>query len=295
MAAGAEARPAHQPYGGQPGYPAQPQTQPYQGFPQQQTQAAQPRYGAPQYGPPSFDQGGHDPYDRQDQYDSREQYGGYDEYGHDQGPQRSPSMRTLTIAVVAGCAVLGVGLGALLSGGAAASASAGKAGGAARHGASAGPGPADKSAQLEQAQKLSELLETASSNRSAVVNAVASVQACQALQQAQQTLTSAAQARADLVTQLDQLQVSALPSGTELVAKLTAGWQASQQADSHYAAWAAESTGPCQKKHHPKDGGEKAAGDAASSNATLAKREAAELWNRIASANNLPAKSPERL
>ncbi|WP_052442446.1 hypothetical protein [Streptacidiphilus neutrinimicus] len=291
-----------QPYGAQPGYAAR--TQPFQGFPQQQTQQAaygasyeqtqpyerapyepshfeQPQYEQPQYEQSPYDQGGYEP---------------YDDHGYDDGPHRNrPSMRTLGIAVVAGCAVLGIGLGALLSGGSSASASADKGGATAKHGATAGPGPGDKTAQLAQATALSALLDTASSNRTAVVNAVASVQACQTLPQDQATLTSAAQDRLSLITKLGQLQVSALPSGTELVAKLTAGWQASQQADSHYAAWAAESAPICQKKHHPKEGGESTAAVSASSNATLAKRDAAALWNKIASANNLPTKEPGQL
>ncbi|WP_052433951.1 hypothetical protein [Streptacidiphilus melanogenes] len=288
-----------QPYGAQPGYAAQ--TQPFQGFPQQQP-AQQAAYGAsyeqtqpyerasyepshfdqPQYDQPQYDQGGYEP---------------YDDHGYDDEPHRNrPSMRTLGIAVVAGCAVVGIALGALLSGGGSSASAAGDKGAGAKHGATAGgPGPGDKTAQLQQAQALSALLETASSNRTEVVNAVASVQACQALPQDQTTLNSAAQARAQLVTKLGQLQVSALPSGAALVAKLTAGWQASQQADSHYAAWAAESAPSCQKKHHPKDGGESTAAVSASSNATIAKREAAALWNRIASANNLPTKEPSQL
>ncbi|RAG82132.1 hypothetical protein DN069_29040 [Streptacidiphilus pinicola] len=272
------AAPQAQPYGGQPGYTAP--TQPYQAFPQQQAQ--------PDYGRPAYDQGG---------YDQGYDQGGYEQYDdYDEDPHRNrPSMRTLAIAVVVGCAVLGIGLGALLgSGNSSASASADKSAGT-KHGASAGPGPNDKGAQLAQAQKLSQLLETASSNRSAVINAVADIAACQALPAAQQALTNAAQARGDLVTQLGQLPVSALPSGKQLVADLTTGWQASQQADSHYASWAAESAGPCQKKHHPKAGGEKAAGDNVSGTATQAKREAAALWNTIASANGLPTKTSDRL
>ncbi|WP_052440558.1 hypothetical protein [Streptacidiphilus anmyonensis] len=288
-----------QPYGGHSGYAAAP-TQAYQGFPQQPVQQTQPvaygdSYDPPQsyeqaqpYEQPQYDQGGY-----QQQYDAQ----GYDDQGYDDEPHRNrPSMRTLGIAVVAGCAVVGIALGALLSGGGSSASAAGDKGAGAKHGATAGgPGPGDKTAQLAQARELSSLLETASSNRTAVVNAVASVKACQALPDDQTTLTFAAQARAALVTKLGQLQVSALPSGADLVAKLTAGWQASQQADSHYAAWAAESVGPCQKKHRPKDGGESVAAVAASSNATIAKREAAELWNKIATANNLPTKESSQL
>jgi hypothetical protein len=289
-----------QSYGAQPGYTAP--TQAYQGFSQQQPQTA--AYGRPyeqsqqspyeqsQYEPAQYDQGGYD----QGGYDQGG-YGQYDDQGYDDDPHRNrPSMRTLAIAVVAGCAVVGIGLGALLSGGGSSANATTAKGTTSNHGTtSGGPGPGDKSAQHAQAQALSQLLETASSNRLAVVNAVAGVQSCQALPQAQATLTSAAQARADLITKLGQLQVSALPSGSELVAKLTAGWQASQQADSHYAAWAVESEEPCQKKHHPKDGGESTAAVTASSEASNAKRQAAELWNRIASANNLPTKSMSQL
>ncbi|MEY9872279.1 hypothetical protein ABH931_001753 [Streptacidiphilus sp. MAP12-33] len=276
-------QPMQQSYPAQGGFPQQPQpqTQQYGGY-------QQGGYDQPGYDQPRYDQGGG--------YDQ----GGYDQYGdhgsYDEDPHRNrPSMRTLGIAVVAVCAVVGIGLGALLSGGSSGSgAQAGK--GPAKHGATAGADhTGDKAAQLAQATKLSGLLDQAASNRQAVIAAVDAINHCQGLQQDQQTLTTAAQDRANLVTQLGQLQVDALPSGQDLVTKLTAGWNASQQADLHYAAWAAQAAPGCQKKHHAKQDGEYASAVGASSEATQAKREAAELWNRIAAANNLSPKAYTQL
>ncbi|SEK21273.1 hypothetical protein [Streptacidiphilus jiangxiensis] len=282
------------------GQPTQPVGQGYgaPGFPQQTQPFAQQAQPTQQYGgyqQNGYQQGGQGGYE-QGGYEQ----GGYEQYddrdSYDEDPHRNrPSMRTLGIAVVAVCALAGIGLGALLSSGSSGGAEAGKGAKSAKHGATAAANPGDKAAQLDQAKKLSALLETASSNRSAVVAAVANVSHCQALPQAQQTLTQAAQARASLVTQLGQLQFDALPSGQELVNKLTAGWQASQQADEHYAAWAQQSIGICQKKHHPKEGGDATAAQQASSTATLAKSEAADLWNHIATANGLPPKDPHQL
>jgi hypothetical protein len=231
------------------------------------------------------DQGGPGGYNGYDGYD------GYDQYAD--GPQGGGrSLRNVAIGVVAACAVAGIGLGAMLSSG---SPTAAAQAGRAVTTRSASPAAIGGTTEASQARALSGLLASAANDRSAVIGAVSDIEGCQALLAAQQTLSQAAQARGQLVQQLGALNADQLPQGQQLIQALHDGWEASREADAHYAAWAMQSLGPCQKKHHPHPGGEKSAGDAASGTATRAKDEAASLWNPIASAQGLPTRSTAQL
>ncbi|WP_051945172.1 hypothetical protein [Streptacidiphilus rugosus] len=264
--------------------------------PQQAAYGQPPAQPQPSYEPPqpqpyaAYPQQQHGGYQDQGYQDGGYADGGYQ--GDHEPPRSGPSMRTIGIGVVAACAVVGIGMGALLSGGGSSSASP-KASGTAVSQPSAAKGGGQ--GVSPQAQALSALLETAGSNRASVISAVDDIKHCQGLPQAQQALTAAAQARGNLVTQLAALKVDQLQQGPALVDALTRGWQASQQADQHYAAWAAESVDPCQKHHHPKAGGDGAAGNTSSGIASSAKSQAAALWNPIAAANHLPSKEPGHL
>ncbi|MEZ0065132.1 hypothetical protein ABIA32_001120 [Streptacidiphilus sp. MAP12-20] len=264
-----------------PAAPQAPYGQPQQGYEQPYSPYAQQQGGYQDSG--SYADGGYS--------DGGYAGGGYEE---EQEPPRSgPSMRAIAIGVVAACAVVGIGMGAMLGGGTS-SASPQASGSAVSQPTAAKDGGAAKGIS-PQAQALSALLDTAANNRQSVVAAVENIKACSGLPQDQQTLTAASQARANLVTQLAALKVDQLQQGAALVDALTRGWQASQQADEHYAAWAAASVGPCQKHHHPQAGGEGAAGNNASGDATSAKKQASALWNAIAAANSLPAKTYSQL
>ncbi|MEY9962924.1 hypothetical protein ABIA33_000950 [Streptacidiphilus sp. MAP12-16] len=267
--------------------------------PVQQPMHQQPTYGGGyQQGyqqPQGYDQGGYGGYGGQSGYQS-----GYQE--QEQEPEHRPgppwrrfSSRTIAAGVVGVCAVLGICVAAALSGGSAPSAAATRpttpAAGA-KQPSTTGSGSA---AANPQAQALSDLLSTASNSRSAVISAVSSIEHCQNLDQAQQDLTSAAGMRQQLVVQLGTLQTDQLQSGPQLIAALQDGWKASESADSHYAAWAAQSKSPCAHKHKPQAGGEKKAGDAASSTATVAKAKASRLWNAIADGAGLPKRAGSQL
>jgi hypothetical protein len=270
-------QPAAYPGGGQQGY----QRPPQQGFQGQGQQGS----GFPGSG---FQGSGYQEQSYQDQ--------GYQDQGYQQEPQSRGgrfSPRAIGIAVVAGCAVLGIGVAVALSGGgsgAAAKSSVSASAPAGQPGA-AGAGSADKG----QAQALSDLLSTAANSRSAVISAVAGIEHCQNLDQAQQDLSSAAGLRQQLVEQLGTLQTDKLQNGTELVAALKQGWTASESADNHYAAWATQSKPTCDHKHKPKDGGEKKLGDSASSTATVAKQRASRLWDAIAATTGLPKRGSTQL
>lgn len=269
-----------------PAFPAEQQPAPYAGSPH-----GYPQQGHPQQSYPQPDQG----YQDQGYQDQGHQDHGYqDRTGSAQRPNRRFSPPVIAAAVVGGCAVLGVIVAVALGGGSGTGAAANTLPSASA--GSAKPGAATVgAADGGQAQAMSDLLATAANSRSAVVSAVSGIEHCQNLDQAQTDLTAAAGSRQTLIQQLGTLQTDKLQGGAALVAALQEGWQASASADAHYAAWAAQSKSNCDHKHKPKDGGEKKAGDGASSTATAAKQRASRLWNTIAEATGLPKRGSTQL
>ncbi|MFJ4676567.1 hypothetical protein [Kitasatospora sp. NPDC088783] len=267
-----------------PGYPQQPQpgysdaTFGGQGAPQQQAYAPQPSYGGnggygapqPAYAPPQ---------------PARD------------GGRRKPNPKVLIGAGVAGVALVAVLVGVLAGGGddkpkdtAKSGAPAAQSAAPSANGGDAGVTPEAKA----QAQAMSDLLGTASSSRTSVVNAVAAVGKCQNLPDSQAALTAAAGQRQDLLTKLGALKVDKLTDGAKLVTQLQQAWQASATADSEYAQWAGDLTGGCDPAK-AKDNDHLRNGDAASGTATTAKKQAAELWGAIAGKTGLPNKSAGEL
>jgi len=257
---------------GQPTYGQQ------QGYTQQSQPVQQPQYGTQ----PTGGQGGQGGQGgvRESGAGARSGSGG-----------RRISNRTIAAIAIAACAVIGIGAAAMFDGGdtpAQASTGAGAS-------ASASASGASNAQEKIQAQALSDLLATASNGRSAVITAVGNVKGCQSLAQSQQDLNTAAGLRRQLIQQLGTLQTDALPDGGELVKVLREGWQASADADAHYAAWAGQSKSSCAHKHQPKAGGELSEGDAASGMASADKAKASELWNSIADATGMPRRSSIQL
>ncbi|QMU67518.1 hypothetical protein [Streptacidiphilus sp. P02-A3a] len=304
-------------YGGgyqqQPGYDGGYQEQP--GYEQGYDQGYQPGYAEPQPYPqpaqPSYGQ--QVPYGQPTQsgYDRQPPYGqqagaGYPGGGYSGGGTgaggpggagggrggRRFSNRAIAIAAIAVCAVLGVGAAALAAGG-------GSGSGTAAAAASSSSTPSASAGAVGestvQAQALSDLLATAANGRSAVIAAVGNVDGCRSLSQSQKDLTTAAGLRQQLIQQLALLQTDQLSHGTELVAELRRGWQASADADTHYAAWAGQSAASCAHTHKPVSGGELAQGDAASGTASEAKAKASKLWDAIAAATGMPKRSGSQL
>ncbi|MEV3990506.1 hypothetical protein AB0J57_16520 [Streptomyces sp. NPDC049837] len=221
-----------------------------------------------------------------------------DPYREPAAPRRSSKL-PLIAAVVVGCAVLGLGAGALLSGGdddkkgasdktdvaAASSPTPGAAG------SQAAPDPA-----RTQAEALDKLLADSNNSRDTVIRSVESIKKCQNLDQAATDLHGAAGQRRQLVTRLQGLAVDKLPNHAALTTALTEAWQASASADDHYAAWAAEVKGKkgC-KGGKARSTGHFAQGNKDSGDATTAKRKAAPLWNGIAGTYNLTPRQPNQL
>ncbi|MER5889982.1 hypothetical protein ABT160_39670 [Streptomyces sp. NPDC001941] len=292
--------------------PAQPQYQqpPQGGYGYPQPQSPQrPAYGYPhpQSGPPQqphqqgqFGQGGygHPP---QQPGGPQPAQGGYDPYEPEpERRRRSPAV--VIAAVVVGCAVVGLGAGALLSGGD--DSDKGKDTGQPVANSSAAPSGGDKTGEQpkaddpvkKQAQELDKLLADSNNSRAAVIRSVDSIKRCQNLDQAATDLRGAAQQRRDLVTRLQGLSVDRLPDHAALTDALTRAWQASASADDHYAAWAGQAKGDkgC-KDGHARGTGQAVQGNKASGEATSAKREASKLWNSIAGRYELTKREPTQL
>ncbi|MEU2838141.1 hypothetical protein ABZ776_13750 [Streptomyces sp. NPDC007076] len=212
-------------------------------------------------------------------------------------PRKKRAHVTLIAAVVAGCAVVGLGAGALLSGGddqgkddkepvAAASSPGGE---------TKEQAPADPA--KPQAEALDKLLADSNNSRSAVIGAVEKTKNCSELDQAVTDLKGAAQQRRDLVTRLQGLSVDKLPDHARLTASLTRAWQASAAADEHYAAWAGQAKDGKKVCKHGKarTTSETQAATVQSGEASKAKRQASELWNSIASKYGLTRRAATEL
>ncbi|QGV82742.1 hypothetical protein EIZ62_18610 [Streptomyces ficellus] len=245
--------------------------------------------------PPVTDQAPHQqarqPYQPPQQYQDPQPY-------QEPAPRRSSKL-PLIAAVVVGCAVLGLGAGALLSGGEGEKKGAPDKAGVA--GASS-PTPGSGASQAApdpartQAEALDKLLADSNNSRDTVIRSVENIKKCQGLDQAATDLRGAAGQRRNLVTRLQALSVDKLPSHTELSAALTRAWQASAAADDHYAAWAGEVKGKkgC-KGGKARSTGQFAQGNRASGDATTAKQEASRLWNAIAGTYGLTPRQPAQL
>ncbi|MGW7097063.1 hypothetical protein [Streptomyces sp. NPDC054874] len=199
-------------------------------------------------------------------------------------PRRRSAHVPLIAAVVVGCAVIGLGAGALLSGGDDSGEDdkqpvASQSSPVTEPTAKAAPDPAKP-----QAEALDKLLADSNNSRAAVISAVEKIKSCKDLDRADADLKGAAQQRRDLVTRLEGLAVDKLPQNAELTASLNRAWKASAAADEHYATWARQAK---KNKSVCKGGQARSTSETAKANqqsgvATQAKREASKLWNTIA-------------
>ncbi|MFI2368334.1 hypothetical protein [Streptomyces sp. NPDC018833] len=218
-------------------------------------------------------------------------------YDDDEPASRRRSIVPVVAALVIGCAVLGLGVGAVMSGGEEDKDPAPDANVAATSlapSASASTQAADPAEP--QAKELDKLLADSNNSRAAVIRSVENIKVCKNLDQAVTDLKGAAAQRRSLVTRLDGLAVDKLPDNAALTAALTKAWQASASADDHYAAWAQQVKG----KKGCKDGKARvtshtAEGNRASGEATKAKNEAAPLWNVIARKHGLTERRSNQL
>ncbi|WP_345942945.1 hypothetical protein [Streptomyces sp. SID2119] len=217
--------------------------------------------------------------------------------GGDEAPRKRSAHIPLIAAVVVGCAVIGLGAGALLSGG-------------------DEPGKDDKQPVASQsspvttptteaaadpgkpqAEALDKLLADSNNSRAAVISAVEKIKSCKDLDQANTDLKGAAQQRRDLVTRLEGLTLDQLPQHEALNSSLTRAWKASAAADDHYATWArqAKKNKSVCKGGQARSTNETARANQQSGEATKAKQEASKLWNAIAGKYGLTKHTPVEL
>jgi hypothetical protein len=139
----------------------------------------------------------------------------------------------------------------------------------------------------QPARPLQSLLQNSTADRSAIVSATSDIGSCGDLAADVQTLTTAATNRQELLTQLTGLDLSALPTGSQLVSTLTAAWQASIQSDTDYASWGTdlEQSG-CTGQAPTSDPNWQSA-QSSDTSATFAKYEFVTLWNPIAGTEGL--------
>ncbi|MEU2394345.1 hypothetical protein [Streptomyces sp. NPDC007369] len=218
-------------------------------------------------------------------------------------PPPEPARRVppaVIAAVVIGLAVVGLGVGALLSDGkvqnndpaAAAAAPTPSAGSSA---AAAVEAPVDPA--KSQAIQLDKLLADSNDSRSTVIKAVDDIKSCRNLGTAASDLREAARQREELVTRLQDVKMDRLPNNARLSAALNKAWKASAEADNSYAAWADEVAG---EKKGCKDGRARSTdaaedGNKSSAEATRAKESAATMWNTIAAKYNLTKRDKSQL
>ncbi|MGW0117581.1 hypothetical protein [Streptomyces sp. NPDC003327] len=268
-----------------------------------QTQAPQQHgygYPPPQAAYPQHQQ----PQQHQPPQPPQQQYAYQDAYYEEEAPApRRKSPLALIAAVVVGCAVVGLGAGALLSGGDEDKDPKGTGQNVAASSeppASSAPAsePAEKPADPAepQAKELDKLLATSNSSRDTVISSVESIKQCKNLDQAAADLRGAAEQRRGLVTSLKSLSVDKIPDNAALTAALTKAWQASAAADDHYAAWAVQ----VKDKKNCKGGKARTtpqllAANEKSGEATTAKRKAAGLWNPTADKYGLERRTATQL
>ncbi|WP_208765367.1 hypothetical protein [Streptomyces albidochromogenes] len=211
-------------------------------------------------------------------------------------PRKRNSPLVLIAVVVVGCSVLGLGAGALLSGGDEDKPQS-KQPVAARSstGADASPQAAADPAK-PQAESLDALLADSNDSRASVISAVQAIGSCKNLPKAASDLRAAAKQRNELVTRLDGLAVDKLPKHEELSASLTTAWKASAAADNHYAAWADQVGGKkgC-RKGQARSTPQQQAGNRESGKASQAKKEAVGMWNSIAKRYGLTERDATQL
>jgi hypothetical protein len=95
-----------------------------------------------------------------------------------------------------------------------------------------------QSTAQQEAKALSVLLYESALERQQVTSATAQIASCGDVAGAQNTLNTAASQRQDLLNELEQVDLAALPNSTSWESDLQTAWQASESSDSSYAAWA---------------------------------------------------------
>jgi hypothetical protein len=139
----------------------------------------------------------------------------------------------------------------------------------------------------QQATALSGLLGQSANDRAAIVGAVADIGNCGYLYRDETTLNDAYGSRESLLGQLQSLDLSLLPGGSQLNTYLTNSWRASASSDHSYANWASdELNSGCTVNDHSDVNYQNA--QVSDGQSTANKSSFAAAWNPIASSYGLP-------
>jgi type II secretory pathway component PulM len=156
---------------------------------------------------------------------------------------------------------------------------------------STSPPPTSGPSAQSEGTDLSNLLTQSTSDRAAIVAAVADISNCGDLQSDASTLDSSASSRQSLLSTLHGESFNALPNGPALVEYLIGAWNNSIASDQSYAQWANDEINNGCSNNDTTDSNFEAAQstDAAS---TSAKQHFVTLWNPIASTYGLQTLTP---
>jgi hypothetical protein len=154
--------------------------------------------------------------------------------------------------------------------------------------------PASSVAQQQAATQLSGLLAQSGTDRGAVIDAVVNVQNCgKGLGKDAQTFTTAANNRRSLLSRLGGLPGrSALPAA--MLTDLSGAWQASAQADTDLARWAAAAASHGCHKGNANNASLNAS-YGPDNQATTGKQAFVRLWNPLARHYGLPTRQVSQL
>lgn len=292
--------PAAAPYGSQPPYGAQPPYGPPQGYgtdpygPAQQGSGPGQSSGAAS-GPGGWPPG---PSDTTSTLPGMPRVGGPGGWDHGGGGPGGPRRRLprgpLVPAIATGALIVVVAAIIVAVRGGSPAPNAAAAGTTASAGATPASAPAAPSAAARerQATQLAGLLAQNNGNRSAVDNAYYAAAACKTLPRDRQVFTGDAAKRESLVAKLAALDHSAL--NPAMIQDLNGGWQASAQADTDYAKWAASLEGHCRPAKTASNPHYLAA-NGPDSTATNDKMAFTRLWNPLARKYGLPTYSYTQL
>ena len=123
--------------------------------------------------------------------------------------------------------------------------------------------------------------------------ATAAIASCGDLAGAQSSLSAAQASRQELVNQLAQLDLSALPQSSGLTNALTTAWQSSASSDGAYVQWAVDEQAKTRAPNDTSDASYQAA-LADDGHASSAKTQFSSLWNPVATTLGLQQWQPNQ-
>lgn len=144
-----------------------------------------------------------------------------------------------------------------------------------------------------QAQVVATYLRRSTAARAGITRALIAIGNCADLPTSIGALEAAAETRTQIVASLAPSDVSALPSGADLVSTLEQALTASASADRHYAAWGRAALTSC--VGHASSTADYALAKQSDAQSDVAKRKFTQLWNPIAQRLGLPAQEPSTI